>query len=318
MNKVIESVKKGMLALMLVSPISVFAQTPIDASESSLIVVAPLFEYPVAPEELENLQERTDWLMDNFWLPMDFKNTSSVDQNALNDAFNVYSTAAIHASEKKVLDSVNALIKSLKNNPVLLLQFAKGAEESFYGPRAAAWSDALFLPFVDAVLSDKSIPEARKLRYKSIKETLKRNSLNSKFPKLRLTMRDGHHYDFVPRTEFTLVEIGNPECDDCRFAKLKLEIASDIQEMIDDKKVEILFLVADSVPEDEEKILDLFKEYPQKWLTGISYGADDILDIRLTPCFYILGKKGEILAKNLDVASAVDRIRQLTAGKENK
>ena len=284
----------------------------------SQVLIAPLFEYPVAPDNIEGLQDKSDWLMDHFWDTMDFKSTSSVDQNALNDAFKVYATAATYASKDKVIGSVNSMLKSLKGNPVLMLQFAKGAEESFYGPRADIWSDEIFIPFIDGVLAEKGISDSRKAKYAAIKENLQRNALGKKFPKLRLTLRDGRHKEFQPSAAYTLVEIGNPDCDDCKFAKMKLEMASDLVDMIDSKDLEMLFLVADAVPEDEKEILAAFKEYPENWLTGISYGADDLLDIRMTPTFYILGRKGEVIAKNLDISLAVDRLRALKAADDLK
>lgn len=292
----------------------VSAQTPVTGQ----VVIAPLFEYPVAPEELPDLRQKSDWLMEHFWDNMKFDNHRSVDQNALNDAFQVYGSAAIYASESKVLSSVASLVKALKGNPVLMLQFAKGAEEAFFGTRAVAWSDELYMPFVDGVLAEKSVPESRKLRFRAVKENLKNNSIGSKFPKLRMTLRDGRHKEFQPSADYTIVEIGNPGCDDCKFSRMKLEMSSDIMDMISSKEVEMVFLVADAVPEDESEIRTQFQDYPENWLTGISYGADDLLDLRMTPSFYLLGKKGEILAKNLDVSGVVDRLRVIKKSTEAK
>ena len=56
-------------------------------NEDERMVIPPLFEYVVAPDELPDLRSRTDYLMDNFWSPFDFKNTKYVDQNALNHDF---------------------------------------------------------------------------------------------------------------------------------------------------------------------------------------------------------------------------------------
>ncbi len=304
--------------LSFFTPMAIAQDNEAAVAATSRLVISPLFEYPVAPEELTDLQSKTGWLMDHFWDSMDFSSKQSVDQNALNDAFQVYGAAAIHAPKSKVLKSVNSLVKSLKGNPVLLLQFAKGAEEAFYGPRAVGWSDEIYQPFLEAVIADKSISESRKLRFRDNLKTIKNNAIGGKFPKLRLTLRNGRHLDFVPESDYTLIEIGNPDCDDCKFAKMKLEMAGDIKQFIEDKKIAMVFLVADAVPEDEAEILGYFQSYPEQWLTGISYGADDILDIRMTPSFYILGKRGEILAKNLDVDTAVETLRSLVASDSKK
>ncbi|MDE6330024.1 MAG: DUF5106 domain-containing protein [Muribaculaceae bacterium] len=281
-------------------------------AESELIYVAPLFEYPIAPEELPDLQTKSDWLMEHFWDSFNFKSTTNVDQNALNDAFGVYSAAMMYASRAKALASVENIVKSIKGNPAMTLQFAKAAEEAFYGPRAIGWSDEVYIPFLKAVIADKKLSDTRKARYVAQYDNIKANAIGAKFPKLRMTLRDGRHQDFQPSTDYTIVEIGNPDCDDCRFARMKLEMASDLKTMVEEKRLTISFIVADAVPEEESDILTLLSDYPAAWITGISYGADDKLDIRQTPTFYVLGKKGEILAKNLDVAGAVDMIRSIT------
>lgn len=306
------------IGLAAIIPFDSIASSQNDYAVEDRVVISPLFEYPVAPEELTDLQSKTDWLMDHFWEPMDFTSQTTVDQNALNDAFHVFGWASMYASKAKAFAAVNSLTKSLKGNPALLLQFAKGAEETFYGQRAEAWSDEMFIPFLEAVIAEKSIPETRKVQHKELLELLKKNAIGKKFPKLRLTLKDGRHKELTTDCDLTLVEIGNPDCDDCRFAKVKIEMAGDIQQMLADKELGMYFIVADAIPEEENFLLESFKSFPENWTTGISYGADEILDLRMTPTFYIIGKKGEIIAKNLDVDTAVENIRLLKASRQNK
>lgn len=286
-----------------------------EAFAAAQIVIEPLFEYPAAPDHIEGLEERSDYLMDHFWDGFDFTQGNSVDQNALNDAFNVYTTAMRYADRGKALSSVNSLLKKLKGNSVMLLQFTKAAEENLYGPRATIWSDEVYLPFLKALTSEKGLSDARKQRYLMQQDVIQRNSPGMKFPEIRLTLRDGRHMDYKPQSPLTIVEFGNPDCDDCRFSRLKLEMAPDISSWIENGEVEMAFIVADAVPEEQEDILSQLKEYPTRWITGICYGGDDIFDIRSTPSFYIVDKNGKIAAKNLDVTQAVDFVRY---SKENK
>lgn len=284
---------------------------PLTMEAQDLIIVEPLFEYPMAPEDLNGLQERSDYLMAHFWDPFDFNIATAIDQNALNDAFNVYVTAMRYADRDRALESVDQLVKKLKSNPVLLLQFAKAAEESLYGPRASIWSDEAYLPFLKAVVTDRTLSDTRKQRYSMQLDLLKANGIGVKIPTVRLTTKGGRHLDFTPSAPLTLIEFGNPDCDDCQFAKLKLSMASDIAEMIEAKTLGMAFIVADAVPEEQDAILKAFTEYPDTWITGICYGGDDIFDLRATPSFYLLDKDGKIIAKNLDVTQAVERVRDI-------
>lgn len=291
----------------VISPIQVSAQEP--------IVIAPLFEYPSAPDDIDGLTERSDYLMEHFWDSFDFSDPAAVDQNALNDAFNVYATAMRFAEKGNAIASVEKLVKKLKGNQVKLLQFTKSAEETLYGPRAVIWSDEVYVPFIKALTEDKKIPDIRKQRYAMQLELLNRNKIGKKFLYPRLTMRDGRHADFAPKAPLTLIEFGNPDCDDCQFSKIRLEMAADIVEMVENKELDIVFIVADAVPEDQPEILAAFKDYPKSWSAGICYGGDDIYDIRNTPSFYLLDKDGKILAKNIDVGRAVERIREISSKK---
>lgn len=288
------------------------AVSPFEISAQQ-IFIEPLFEYPSAPDTLDGLQERSDYLMDHFWDSFDFSSKEAVDQTALNDAFNVYLTAMRYAERNKALASVNNIIKNLKGNSTLLYQFTKAAEEGLYGPRASIWSDEAYMPFLKAIVSDKNLSDTRKQRYAMQLDVIKRNTPGMKFPPVRLTLRNGRHSNFEVKSPLTLVEFGNPDCDDCKFSRMKLEMATDIAEQIENGDLGMYFIVADAVPEEQPEILSLMQELPEKWIAGICYGGDDTFDIRSTPSFYLLDKDGKILAKNLDVTEAVDRIRQMQA-----
>lgn len=282
------------------------------------IYIDPLFEYPSAPDDIDDLQTRSDYLMDHFWSNMDFSRKEAVNQTALNHAFQIYSSAIFYASRESALKSIDELTKKLKGNPTLMIQFVKAAEDCLYGKRAEVWSDEAYIPFLKAIIAEKTLPKSRKERYEYQFKLLGDNAIGNKFPSFRMTLRNGHHYDIKPSAPLSLIEIGNPECDDCRFAKMKLTMASDLEEMVENKQLDIFFIVADAVPEEQQEILESFSDYPENWKCGIVYGADDLLDLRRTPSFYILGKKGEIIAKNLDVTTAVEKIRILSEKVDKK
>ena len=216
----------------------------------SQIIVEPLFEYPIAPDSDDDLSSRSNWLVTNFWSPMDLCDDRSVDQNALNHAFSVYTAAMQFADKGNVLKSVNTLLGNLKGKPTLMTQFVKAAEETLYGPRAAIWSDEVYLPFLRAYQSESGISPLRKERYKRQLTLLSNTQPGSKAPSFRYRMSNGHYRDFKVDTPYTLIEFGDPECDDCSFAKLKLEMCTDIMEKVDEKQVRILFIVPDVAPDE--------------------------------------------------------------------
>lgn len=283
------------------------------------IIVEPIFEYPVAPDDIENLNERSSWLVTHFWDNMDLNTDTTVDQNALNHAFFVYTSAMQFADRDSALKSVDALLKRIKGKPALTMQFVKAAEETLYGPRADIWSDEVYIPFLKALGAEKNVSQIRKERYARQLDLLQNTQPGKKAPAFRYRLTNGHYKDLKVDRPFTIIEFGDPECDDCAFAKLKLEMAADIQDLIADKQLQILFIVPDVAADEETEVMDALKTYPAAWTTGIGYGIEDAYDIRQTPSFYLLNSKGEIIIKNRDVMTTVDTLREhLQNGKKGK
>ncbi|MDE7402327.1 MAG: DUF5106 domain-containing protein [Muribaculaceae bacterium] len=266
------------------------------------IVIEPLFEYPTAPENIENLQERSDWLMSHFWDKFDFKSKSAVDQNALNDAFGVYASAMQFASQSAVDKSVDALLKNIKKNPVLLMQMTKAAEESLYGPRAYLWSDDIFLKFLDALTASKQVKKERKLRAERISTQLRNTAKGAVPPAFDYKDRDGRTARYVPNGVITVIEFGDPGCNDCALAKIKLSTNVKFSSLVDKGKINVLFIN----PEPEEGWEAQVSGYPANWHVGASEDVADIYDLRTTPAIYVIDRLGHVAAKNIGVETAME------------
>lgn len=267
------------------------------------IVIDPLFEYIEAPDNLPDLRSRTDYVMDHFWDPFDFKQTDAVDQNALNHAFWVYTQSMPFASEKKVTDSVKKLIGNIKGNPGLTYQFTKAAEENLYGPRASFWADDIYISFLENLLANKKIGEKRKQNFKEQLALLKATSVGSALPAISLYSMDTGPNGLNPGGKMKLVEFIVPGCDEERYSHLKMDISSLVNDMIDDGRLEVVvtYLGKDYSSKTAQEM-----NLPAKWRAGYSPDAIEKLDIRLLPSYYILDPKGVIVAKNLTIDDAIE------------
>lgn len=278
-------------------------------ANAETIVIKPLFEYPVAPDSIQGLREKSNYLMDNFWNPFDFKGKTTVDQNALNHALEVYLTPMRFADDVKSNASMDALLQKLSKNPTLLLQFTKAAEENLYGPRATVWNDQLYLRFLDAYLANKGIKKERKERYRYQADLL-RNSLVGATPKdFEYTTPKGTKAHFYPNGVITVIEFGNPDCDECRQAKLKLETNVGFNSLVDKGAVNVLFIN----PSPEDGWEKEFEGYPEKWHFGVNEDITDLYDIRTTPCLYVIDAEGKIAAKNITDAEMAMAIAKAAA-----
>lgn len=285
------------IAIGIIAAVSAFAPSGGNAQ----IIVAPLFEYPSAPEDIDNLQDRSDWLMQHFWDSMNFQGKEAVDQNALNDAFRVYATSMQFATAQEAMTSVEKLISKISKNPTLTLQFCKAAEETLYGPRAPFWNDELYLKFIDNLLSQKQIKKDRKVRYDYQRQLLGATLTGSQPPVFNYLTIEGKKSKFEPTGVITIIEFGDPDCTDCRHARLKMETDVSLSGNIDTGKVNVMFINVDPEEGWQEKLAS----YPAKWHVGASEDVSDHYDLRATPSIYVIDRNGKIAAKNIDIETAV-------------
>lgn len=275
--------------------------------EDGQMVIPPLFEYVMAPDDLPDLRSRTDYLMEHFWDPFDFKKTNIVDQNALNHAFWVYTQAMPYASEKKVDESVKNLIKKIRNNPGLSYQFAKAAEENLYGPRAELWGDAVFIEFLQNVVDNRKVRESQKKHFRDQLELLRRTAAGSPLPELSVTDLAGNSVKLIPGKEFTLVEFTTPANEDGPYSNLKLDISGVVNDLIEDGRLEVdIIVIDDKAPEGA---------LPDKWNIFYSPEAASGMDLRINPSFFVIGKDKKIVGKNLPVDDAIQLLEALSKQK---
>lgn len=292
------------IALYIIIVSALFLSPRVYAQET--IVLEPLFEYPVAPEEMTDLQSRSNFIVSNFWRQFDF-DKKSVGQSQLNHAFGVFASALPWANEKVADDAVDQLLKNLKKRPGLLYQFTLAAEESLYSPSADFWIDEVYLKFLNAVHSSKKIKDIRKARFE-LQRTPLANSLKGKpLPDFEIVSPAGDKISFNVSAPLNIVEFGSPSCFDCRMTKLKLDTDMDIAEMIEKGALSIWFVVPDA--ESEENWQAELSDYPSAWTVGAGNELDMLVDMRKTPSLYLLDGDGNIILKNTGIDTVLNYIK---------
>lgn len=306
------------LALCLASPVFSVTQNPVSSAaeggisetstDADIRIIPPLFEYPVAPEDIQGLQAKTDYLMRNFWNAFNFNQKKTVDQIALNDAFATYCAFIPHADKNVVLKSFDDLIKKLRKNPVLMYQFMRTAEENLYGQRASMWVDEIYLKFLNALIDNKKIDKSRKARYEDQRARILTSIQGSVLPSFRYSTPDGNSADYKPAGKVSIIEFGNPDCDDCRKSKIVMELDMSLRELVENKTVSVAFI---NVEETDLPLSVLFSSYSSDWTLGSNPELMDVLDIRNYPSFFVLDSEGKIVGKNLNVVQALDLTKSL-------
>lgn len=298
--------KRYLTKIIILSILSV-SSVGFTCNAQEIIEIDPLFEYPTAPEELESLEAKSDFLVEHFWDPMDFKSKTAVDQNALNDAFKVFSTPLRWATKDKAIAATDKLIQTISKNPTLLLQFTKAAEETIYGPRAEVWIDEVYLKFLNAIVKNKKISEGRRQKYENQLKTLNNSLVGNLAPEFNFENLNGDRASYFPMATPTIIIFGDPTNRDWRMARLKLESNVTLTDALNKGKVNILYMI----PNKSEGWQKDVSGYSGKWTVGCGDKLNEIYDLRTEPSIYLIGSDGKILMKNTTLPGAVNRVLEL-------
>lgn len=296
--------------VLLVSIASVAAQETNDSTDlldTGVTYVEPLFEYPTAPENLATFTDKCDWLAENFWNKLNVKSQEAVDQAKLNDAFYVYATTIQYASKDKVTTAMDKLMKSIQKNPMLLYQMTKAAEETIYGPRAEFWIDELYARILSASLTNKKFPKSKRARYELQLKQLEHSLIGGSPNRFEFTRANGEAARYFPMSTPTILIFGDPECEDCRMAKLRMQSNVAFNKAVTDGKINVLFIIPDPEEGWEKKSGD----FPKNWTVGGSETVSDLYDIREIPEIYLIGADGKIIAKHITAKQAMDKAIEL-------
>lgn len=275
--------------------------------DNGITYLEPLFEYPIAPEELTEFADKCDWLAENFWSKLDVKNQNAVDQVKLNHAFQVYATTAQYASKEKVNLALDKLLKSMQKNPTLLVQFTKAAEETIYGPRAEVWIDELYVKILRSALASKKFPQSRKARYEEQLKQLENTLIGGTPATFDFTRTNGDPARYFPMSTPTIIIFGDPGCDDCRMSRLRMESNVTFSKAVTDGKLNVLYIIPDAELGWEKEVAD----YPKTWSVGASDTVSGIYDLRDTPDIYLIDSEGKIVAKHIGTLTAIQRSLEL-------
>lgn len=281
------------------------AQEPVDSTsmiDTGVLYLEPLFEYPIAPEEITEFREKCNWLAENFWNPLDIKAKDAVDQARLNHAFKVYASTVQYADKDRVTAAVDRLMKALQKNPMMLYQFVKAAEENIYGPRAEFWIDELYARMLRAALDNKKFPKTKRPRYELQLKQLENTKVGDEPAKFDFIRANGDVAQYFPMSTPTVIIFGDPDCDQCSLGKLRMQANVAFSKAVTDGKINVLFIIPD--PEDgwQAKVAD----FPKSWTVGASGSVSDIYDLRDVPEVYVIGSDGKLINKHIGIVDAMN------------
>lgn len=267
------------------------------------------FPYPIVPDSISTLQGRCDYLARHFWDFCDLSKAFS-SRAKMAEEFGVYISILRNASADSAITSVERFTKKLEKQPKNQLFITECAENLLYGDSAEMWIDALYIPFAEAIATNKRQDKAVKARYADQAAALKGSQLRGPAPSVELTTRDGSGFSLgADPAQMTVVYFTSPDCNDCNLLRIRLDADATLSQLI---KEGLAKIVTVSVGDPDEAWMQSVASYPSSWTVTALPDAEKYFDLRSgTPDFYIIDTRGRVRFKHIGLEQVLDIAHQL-------
>lgn len=266
-----------------------------------------LVTMPSPPDRLTTLTQRCNYIVDNYWKTFNPKSSFS-SQGRLNHTLGTFFGFVPYSTADTVFMSIDGLLKQVaKAKPQNLLDLARMAEGWTYSDTAEVRSDELYFPFVEAVALNKKVKGAEKARFVYQYKQLLGSRLGQLAPDFEMTLRDGSKKKFSEVTPRHIILLFyDPDCDECRAAKTRLDADFTISTLIRRKQAAVVAVYTGDDPDWAAASADL----PETWVVGKAPEAETLYTMMAQPeIYYILGDTREIQAKDLSATELIEAFR---------
>lgn len=261
-----------------------------------------LFPYPTPPDDMENLDERCDFIISRFWRQCDFKSALS-KQDKLRSTFADWISLMPYANADTVHAAIDQVIaKNAKSGP-LTLALARMAEECVYSDSAEVVSAEIFLPFAKAAAEHKKINAADRKHFAEIVQKIENTTNGKPVKHFEIIQPDGikgtlDNY----RTQIVVLLFNSHKNTDSSITRVRLSADHNINQMIEKGLVTIVSV--EPGPANNEW-LAATATYPNNWVIGAMPDANDWFELQSdgSPTIYMLDGRHRILSKGLSTDS---------------
>lgn len=265
------------------------------------------FPYPTAPDTMQNLYDRTDFIITHFWERCDMKKAFSAKQR-MSESLKDFLELMPYATRRAAHKSVASLIKLLDKQPKDLVFMADEAQKYLYSDSALYLSEELTLPFLRAVADHKKVDKKTRADYQKRAQIMMRSMIGAPTPYIEATDRSGTTINLseIPDSaSLTLIIIDTPDCLDCRLTRTRLNANINLTRLIDNGVLKIVSLTPSQA---DDEWTAAAAGYPAGWTVVASPDVTDFIDIRSNPYYILIDNNGLIRIKSSDVQEILNRL----------
>lgn len=262
-----------------------------------------LVDVPVPPDEIQMLDERCNYIVDNYWKRLNYKGAfSSLER--MDATLGQFFALTPYASRDTVEMALNSLITGVeKADAKNLVTLARMAERWCATDTAEYASEDLMLPFARAVAESKKVKGPEKEYYAAMARRMsnsRRGVAPADFEFYTPGKAKGRLSDITDPT--VLLFFYDPDNIDCRLDRIRLGNDLVVKILLQNS---LLKIVAVYPGEPDEKWEKDAADMPDGWIIGAAPGIDKDFTIKKLPDLYFLDQDRVITDKDFSTESAI-------------
>jgi peroxiredoxin len=278
-----------------------------------LSMMIPVADEPIIPASAKNPDSlkwvhKYTFMKDHYWDNFNFAQSGLIRTPLFQEKLNTYfKNMILQIPDSLIQPMIRVIEKSRQNEEVYRYVFLYLLNESNQ-------SQIMGMDKVFVVLSEKYVlndPKSwldtavvSKIRERVI--AVKPNLIGNTAPELKLQDSEGNYYSLRQmNAKFTLLYFWEPDCNHCQ--KTTPQLNKDLFQELKGKGVDIYAVLTQNNKEKWMKAVQEYKiqEWTNVWDPMYTSNFRRLYDVTSTPIIYILDKNKKIVAKRLDVESAV-------------
>lgn len=258
-----------------------------------------LVDVPVPPEQITRLDEKSNYIVNNFWKRLNFKGAFS-SNDRMDATFGQFICVTPYATADTVYMAIDFLIKGVeKADAKNLLTLAKIAEKWCGTDSAEYASEELMLPFAQAVANSKKIKGPEKDHYAAMAKRLANSRVGVAPADFAFIVPDGTTAHFSEVSQPTvLIFFYDPNDFDSRLARTRIANDFVIKTLSQRELLKVVAIYPGNPDAEWQKDID---NMPANWIIGASPEVGQYFTMNRKPQMYYLDQDRTITDKDFSV-----------------
>ena len=287
--------KKLIFSLVFIMSCAAFAA----AQDKSDAAKAESFPYPTVPDTITTEENRFSYFVAHMWDNLNFSKPIAGSQSFI-EAMETYVQSFAYAHPNVVTTSVRAFMNKALCNTKNFEAIMTSAEYFLFNPFSQYANDAAFTLFATEFVKNKKASKEMREHIQELLGNINMCQIGKPFPNLSFTDIYGKKTDISSiESPFTLIYI-NPVVDDNgsnSITRVRLSTDANVNESISNGHLKVLCL---SDCKHSKEWAAEAEAYNKSWIVAATENLKNV-DIRFTPCFFLLDKDKKLVYKNITI-----------------